>query len=40
VRRFTVTEEVIKTLNSMESNLFDSGKATFKEGTYTLLESN
>ena len=35
-----VTEEVIKTLNSYgKVILFDSGKSTFQQGTYTVLES-
>jgi outer membrane protein OmpA-like peptidoglycan-associated protein len=35
-----VTEEVMKTLNTYgKVILFDSGKATFQKGTYTVLES-
>jgi len=35
-----VSEEIIKTLNNYgKVILFDSGKATFKKGTYTVLES-
>jgi outer membrane protein OmpA-like peptidoglycan-associated protein len=35
-----VSEEVLKTLNDYgKVILFDSGKATFKKGTYTVLES-
>ncbi|SHF95535.1 Thrombospondin type 3 repeat-containing protein [Flavobacterium micromati] len=35
-----VSEEVLKTLNEYgKVILFDSGKATFKKGTYTVLES-
>ncbi|MGM8362314.1 OmpA family protein [Flavobacterium sp. ARAG 55.4] len=35
-----VSEEVIKTLNNYgKTILFDSGKSTFKKGTYTVLQS-